>query len=276
MKIFISTILLVSTIFITSCGKGGGAGSSTVKDVADTVIGNVFSLSAVASSSSLPTCDYNIEGSVYYAESSSEFYKCNSDSWIKMSLLSEPSDTFPVLRVTRTKILYSSSDSTKDSACLSEFGSSYSAATRGDVALHSPSLNQSGYLTVVGDSSYVYKVSWVTDHYGLQTNTGPGGNYGVPCISDSTKARISRSKYSYILTSSQKDSACATEFGSKFKSGNKDDIGFISSPVGQSDYITTADSISEVYRVSWITDRYGVYTLTTPGGTYNLLCIRSI
>ena len=131
------------------------------------------------------------------------------------------------LLFTRTPVLNSASNATKDAQCNSEFGANYHTAHVIDVAGYATMGLSANIIFTTYDSatySWLLTASPVTNQFTYIDATSAAGSYAVACVKKDALLRFTRASLAATATLSSKDAQCQIEFGSSYQTAGVRDI----------------------------------------------------
>jgi hypothetical protein len=121
------------------------------------------------------------------------------------------------VRVTRALVASGASDAVKDTACSTEFGAAYSAATHLEFGANAINAVYISFYFNVRTSGVAYNVN------SGNLNTFIAGSYPLACIRSGAPIRATTADVATTDTDAVKDAACVAEFGSAYQAANQID-----------------------------------------------------
>ena len=133
------------------------------------------------------------------------------------------------VRFSRTLVFHGQAISARDAACVTDFGSNYQAASRGDLLAYWTSggsyagINGIGFLIYEPSSSgFNFQVGGTPLIVGASSSTA--FNTDVACIRKDAILRFSRTLVFHGQAISARDAACVTDFGSNYQAASRGDL----------------------------------------------------
>lgn len=201
---------------------------------------------------------------------------CNGSAWTALAAGSitnvyTGSDE-PYLRFSSTTAAYSATNSTKDSACTTDFGSNFQAAQLPDVGIYMHG----------GVSTYTnFNVAGNTSNSFAPIESGSGGiyiyqygsgTYPVACVRKDAPVIFSRTTVAYSASDSSKNSTCSTDFGANYEAGSTLDLAAnIKAYLYTGAFNVRGDASYSFYSGS---SNGGIWINTTSGSTYPVVCMK--
>lgn len=238
---------------------GQGGDDDDDGTVVDSVV-NFFFAQAVAAVGSLPTCNGDREGQIYYLSDVSEFRACTSGSWTAIDVKGPKGDKgdtgdtgpqgpagadgvmFRHIKITRSKYSVTTSLSDKDIACSSTFGNNYETAKTGEVYFYMGRPTNRSFL-LSDDDTQAYRPNSGSWSY-TTSSTHP-----IACIYKNSPYRITRGRISSAVDDATKDSFCESEIGASFSIAQAQELGYFKGP-RSANYLVVFDNFNNAYGIS--------------------------
>lgn len=220
------------------------------------------------------TCSSSYTGMMRYNSGSLEY--CNGSAWTALAAGSTTNvytgSNEPYLRFSSTTAAYSATDSTKDSACTTDFGSNFQAAQLPDVAAYMHGgISTYTYFNVAGNTSNSF-ASIESGSGGIYIYQYAGWPYSVACVRKDAPVLFSRTTVAYSASDSSKNSTCSTDFGANYEAGSALDLAAnIKAYLYTGAFNVRGDASYSYYTGS---SNGGIWLNSMSGWTYPVVCMK--